>query len=78
MEDRERRGAQAPERCIVVEVAGQWNDAMGPQPGGISGAADESVEPDPATQQQCYTQRDIAASDHQDSNHRRTLITSVP
>ena len=46
--------------------------------GASRGAADESVEADPAAQQQRGAQRDITASDQQYPDHIRTLITSRP
>ncbi len=78
MEDRVGRSAQSTKRCIVVEIAGQRHDAMGPQLGSLGGAPGEAVEPDPAAQQRGHAQCDITASDHQYPDHIRTLITSRP
>ena len=69
MQDRKGRGAQSPEGCIVVEVAGERHDAMGPQFGAVGSAPGESEEPDPAAQQKCRAQRDVTASDQQYPDH---------
>jgi hypothetical protein len=51
VQDRKGRGAQPPERCIVVEVAGQRYDTVRPQFGDVCGASGETIEPNPAAQQ---------------------------
>jgi len=54
---------------MVVEIAGKRYDAMGPELGSVRGAPGESIEPDPAAQQQCRAQRYITASDQQYPDH---------
>ena len=54
---------------MVVEIAGERYDAVGPQLGAVRGAPSESVEPDAAAQQKCSAQCDITASDQQYPDH---------
>ena len=77
VQDRERRGAQPVQTVERIEVADDRNDAVAAQLRNVLRTARQAVEPHPTAQKIGGAQRDVAATDQQDPDHRQPGVQSA-
>ena len=71
VQNAERRGAQASQRCAAIEVADDGHDAVHAELRRFVAAARETVEPGAALEQRRGAQRNVTATDQQNPDHDR-------